>query len=70
MVQQLQSKLISINVTPHMEHNVYSEEEDLLAPIQEFYTLGFPNDPVLEKILFEMRLRKFEENGRMSIRHE
>lgn len=49
MVDTLNSKMISLVVTQYLEHNCYSESEDVQCPIDEFYDMVFPLEKVLDK---------------------
>lgn len=59
MYNYLQSKKISLVVTQELEHNVYSEFDDLYQPILEYYEKVFPLNKVVDSSAI---------NGRSSVR--
>ena len=51
MYNALQSKRISLVITPELEHNCYDEYTDLYQPMQEYYGTVFPLDRVIDSSL-------------------
>lgn len=45
----MKSKKISLIINEDLEHNSYSEYEDLFKPMKEYYEEVFPIDGVIDK---------------------
>ena len=48
MVKRLSSNKINLVVNPSLEHCWYSEVDDLLLPLKEFYSFGFGKAKVMD----------------------
>ena len=48
MVKKLNSNMINLTINPSLEHCFYSEYDDILVPLKEFYSFGFGKGRVLD----------------------
>ena len=60
MVKQLNSSKISLVVNKKLTHCSYSETEDLLLPLAEFFNTKYKDEPVMEQGLVDNRAALYD----------